>query len=261
MVREGQVLFRKPRCADGTGPLDLVASPLDGPRPCRSPLGMTMSDAWPLRSVERRYRWRLSGLTGGSAECGHGETNLWRGSNWTRRDRDLRQAASAPFVCRPQVPGDIRAGGLYHLLGRDAEAAIRGLRVDLDDLVVAWERYLEIGGAAGSWRLAEKPAGQRRFPSTRAEVDFTAGWLDGIPYEGKSTEGVWLRETQIATAAYGRCVLATRNVTERISDSERQLFAIPAPMLAVLIDPHPGIEARRACPAALIGFSRCVLQP
>jgi len=40
-------------------------------------------------------------------------------------------------------------------------------------------------------------------------------------------------------------VLATRNVTERVSDDRRQLLAIPAPMLALLIDPHPEVEARR----------------
>lgn len=82
--------------------------------------------------------------------------------------------------------------------------------------------------------------------ATRAEIDFTAGWLEGVPYEGKYTEGAWLRETQTATAAYGRCVLATRNVIERVSDAKRQLLAIPAPMLALLIDPHPETEARLA---------------
>ena len=81
--------------------------------------------------------------------------------------------------------------------------------------------------------------------ATKAEVDFTAGWLDGVPYEGKYTEGAWIREAQTATAAYGRCVLATRNVTERISEAKRQLLAVPAPMLALLIDPHGGTEARR----------------
>jgi hypothetical protein len=81
--------------------------------------------------------------------------------------------------------------------------------------------------------------------ATRAEIDFTAGWLDGVPYEGKYTEGAWLREAQTATAAYGRCVLATRNVTERVSDEKRHLLAIPAPMLALLIDPRPDTDARR----------------
>jgi len=79
--------------------------------------------------------------------------------------------------------------------------------------------------------------------ATRAEIDFTAGWLNGVPYEGKYTEGPWLRKTQTATAAYGRCVLATRNVTERVSDEKRQLLAIPAPLLALLIDPRPDTEA------------------
>jgi len=53
------------------------------------------------------------------------------------------------------------------------------------------------------------------------------------------------RPTDRATAAYGRCMLATRNVVERVSDSRRQLLAIPAPMLALLVDQDPGIEARR----------------
>jgi len=45
-------------------------------------------------------------------------TNLWwRDSNWASRGRDLRRATSAPFVYRPQVLADVRAGGLYLLLG------------------------------------------------------------------------------------------------------------------------------------------------
>jgi uncharacterized protein len=110
----------------------------------------------------------------------------------------------------------------------------------------------QIGVALLRAREAEEPGAIARQDAllyyrsaTRAEIDFTAGWLDGVPYEGKYTEGAWLRETQTATAAYGRCVLATRNVTERIADAKRQLLAIPAPMLALLIDPHPEIEARR----------------
>ncbi|MFS8637439.1 MAG: AAA family ATPase [Gemmatimonadota bacterium] len=110
----------------------------------------------------------------------------------------------------------------------------------------------QIGVALLRAREAEEPGAIARQDTllyyrsaTRAEIDFTAGWLDGVPYEAKYTEGAWLRETQTATAAYGRCVLATRNVVERVSDSRRQLLAIPAPMLALLIDPHPGIEARR----------------
>lgn len=110
----------------------------------------------------------------------------------------------------------------------------------------------QIGVALLRAREAEEPGAIARQDAllyyrsaTRAEIDFTAGWLDGVPYEGKYTEGTWLREAQTATAAYGRCVLATRNVTERISDDRRQLLAIPAPMLTLLIDPHPEVEARR----------------
>ena len=81
--------------------------------------------------------------------------------------------------------------------------------------------------------------------ATRAEIDFTAGWLDGVPYEGKYTEGAWLRDTQTASAAYGRCVLATRNVSERVSEPRRELLAVPAPILSILIDPERAAEARR----------------
>src|SRR5690606_1223890 len=40
------------------------------------------------------------------------------------------------------------------MLGREAEEAIRELRVYLDDLVMAWERYLAVGGlpqAVANW--------------------------------------------------------------------------------------------------------------
>jgi uncharacterized protein len=72
--------------------------------------------------------------------------------------------------------------------------------------------------------------------ATGAEVDFTGRWLGGIPYEGKYTEGAWRRQAQTASAAFaGKAVLATRNVIDR--DGDRR--AIPAPLLAVLIDPWP----------------------
>lgn len=75
---------------------------------------------------------------------------------------------------------------------------------------------------------------------TRKEVDFVGAWLRHVPFEGKYTEGHWLRETQTAVAAYGRCVLATRNVLDR--DGER--IAVPAAILAFLLDPTSA-EGRR----------------
>jgi predicted AAA+ superfamily ATPase len=70
--------------------------------------------------------------------------------------------------------------------------------------------------------------------ATRSEVDFVGPWLGRIPYEVKYTEGAWRRETQTALAAYGRVVLATRNVLER--DENR--VAVPAAILAFLLDPE-----------------------
>jgi predicted AAA+ superfamily ATPase len=67
---------------------------------------------------------------------------------------------------------------------------------------------------------------------TNSEVDFTGPWLGGLPYEGKYTEGTWLREAQTAMTAFGKCVLATRSVLERKDNR----FAIPTGILAYLID-------------------------
>jgi predicted AAA+ superfamily ATPase len=72
--------------------------------------------------------------------------------------------------------------------------------------------------------------------ATGAEVDFTAAWLGGIPFEGKYTEGAWRRQTQTAAAAFdGKAVVSTRNVIDR--DGNRR--AVPAPFLALLLDPVP----------------------
>jgi predicted AAA+ superfamily ATPase len=69
--------------------------------------------------------------------------------------------------------------------------------------------------------------------STRREIDFVGPWLQDLPYEGKYTEGAWLREAQTAATAYsGRCVLATRNVVERRDDRR----AVAAGILGLLLD-------------------------
>jgi len=81
---------------------------------------------------------------------------------------------------------------------------------------------------------------------TGKEIDFVSPWLHGLPYEGKYTEGAWLREAQTAATAYGRCVLATRNVIER-RDHRR---AVAASMLAYLLD-RRAATAAQACPSGL----------
>lgn len=80
--------------------------------------------------------------------------------------------------------------------------------------------------------------------STNREIDFVALWLGGIPYEGKYTEGRWLRDAQTAATAFRQCVLATRNVTDRVSDDTRDLLAVPAAVLALLFDPTSDGAAR-----------------
>jgi predicted AAA+ superfamily ATPase len=69
--------------------------------------------------------------------------------------------------------------------------------------------------------------------ASRNEIDFVGPWLRRVPYEGKYTEGAWVRETQTMQAQFGRGVLATRNVYERT----KAMLAVPAPALAYLVDP------------------------
>ena len=71
---------------------------------------------------------------------------------------------------------------------------------------------------------------------SRKEIDFTGAWLGGLPYEGKYIEGdTWLRDGITAEKAYGRGVLVTRTITDRVRD----LLAAPACLLGLLLDCSP----------------------
>lgn len=71
---------------------------------------------------------------------------------------------------------------------------------------------------------------------SRKEIDFTGAWLGGVPYEGKYVEGeTWLRDALTAESAYGRGVLVTRTITDRVRD----LLAAPACLLGLMLDPTP----------------------
>lgn len=76
--------------------------------------------------------------------------------------------------------------------------------------------------------------------ATGAEIDFVGPHLHGLPWEGKYTEGTWKRASQTAFAAYGRVVLATRDVIEREGDRR----AVAAGLLALLIDHRAGAMRR-----------------
>lgn len=89
--------------------------------------------------------------------------------------------------------------------------------------------------------LTEYDAVLYQRSSTGREIDFTGPWLRGLPYESKYTEGRWLRATATATAAYGKCVVATRNAIGR--DEDR--LAVPMPILALLLDPTPLAAGRQ----------------
>lgn len=105
----------------------------------------------------------------------------------------------------------------------------------------------QIGVALLARMEADRPGSFSAYASllhertrTGAEIDFVGPELRGLPWEGKYTEGAWKRASQTAFTAYGRCVLATRDVNER--DGDRR--AVAAPLLALLID-HRAAAMRR----------------
>ncbi len=67
---------------------------------------------------------------------------------------------------------------------------------------------------------------------TKAEIDFVGPDLDGC-VEGKYVDTGWRGEAQTARANFGRGILATRRVLE-LDDA---IWAVPAPILAWLLDP------------------------
>ncbi len=70
---------------------------------------------------------------------------------------------------------------------------------------------------------------------SRKEIDFVGGgWMDGVPFESKYVDGAWRRDARTATNAYdGVAVLATRSVL----DNEGRARAVPAPILALMLEP------------------------
>jgi hypothetical protein len=70
--------------------------------------------------------------------------------------------------------------------------------------------------------------------STGAEIDFVGPELD-VPVECKYTDANWKREAQTMAARYGRGVMATRS--PYLVETDAHIWAVPASMLAWLLDP------------------------
>lgn len=68
--------------------------------------------------------------------------------------------------------------------------------------------------------------------ATKAEIDFVGPDLDGC-VEGKYVDAGWRGEARTARANFGRGILATR----RVLDLDDAVWAVPAPILAWLLDP------------------------
>ncbi len=69
--------------------------------------------------------------------------------------------------------------------------------------------------------------------ATRREVDFVSPPPNGVPLESKYTDGPWRREAQTMRTEFRRGVIATRSVLEL----DDPIWAVPAAMIAVLLEP------------------------
>jgi predicted AAA+ superfamily ATPase len=149
---------------------------------------------------------------------------------WSAQQLD-REWIGLPRAKDKVYPVDPLIGRLAHLRSRS--------RKDLDLTVLAES---QIGMAlqrahlaAGADWAGEKPLFYLRTP-TRKEVDFVGESLAGAAVEGKYTEGGrWLREASTVNASGYRGILTTRNVLDT-SASADGAWAVPACVLALLID-------------------------
>ncbi len=99
----------------------------------------------------------------------------------------------------------------------------------------------QIGLSLLRQREAAEPGSYVRFESvmyrrtaTRSEIDFVGPWMDGVPFESKYVDGAWLRDAQTARTGFaGAAVVATRSVV----DYRGQARAIPAPIVALMLEP------------------------
>ncbi len=82
---------------------------------------------------------------------------------------------------------------------------------------------------------------------TKKEVDFIgAPGLKWIPIEGKYVEGSWLREAQTVRSSFGRGLLATRNVLDFESSGSQDVWAVPAPIIAMCLEPDSADHPQRS---------------
>lgn len=149
---------------------------------------------------------------------------------WSVQQLD-RQWIGLPRAMAKVYPIDPIIGRLAYL--RSAS------RADLDLTVLAES---QTGMAVQRAHLADGAdwAGKKQLfylrTPARREVDFVGEALAGAAVEGKYTEGGrWLREAATVNASGYRGVLTTRNVLDTSAGPNRA-WAVPACILAVLID-------------------------
>jgi hypothetical protein len=98
----------------------------------------------------------------------------------------------------------------------------------------------QLGVALARQAEAVHPGTYPRFESvlfhrsaTGSEVDFVSPHPPTVPLESKYTDGPWRREAQTMRAEFGSGVMATRSLLE----FDRHIWAVPAAMVALLLEP------------------------
>jgi uncharacterized protein len=117
---------------------------------------------------------------------------------------------------------------LAHLRSPDVTPPPRQPMLSEQQLGLALHRHYEVIHR-GSFPRFDQLMFER---PTRKEIDFIAPWMHRVPIEGKYTSGAWRKEAETMKAAYQAGVMATRSTI----DFDDQIRAMPAPILALLLD-------------------------
>ena len=161
----------------------------------------------------------------------------------TRRLRELQEAFLL-WPCHQERDGtpsmrarskiyfaDPLIARLAHLRNPEAVSAPDPTRLSEQQIGLSLLRQRE-SAERGSYIRFESVMYRRT--ASKSEIDFVGPWMDGVPFESKYVDGAWLREAQPARAAFaGAAVLATRSVV----DYDNRARAIPAPIVALMLEP------------------------
>lgn len=199
------------------------------------------SDDW-TESQSERLLDLLAGNLGSPVNVAHLARDVGAHHDTIERRLTRLQHAYLVWPCHRIGPGgapDVRAQRKRYFID-PLHARLAHLRAPTrvpPDLTQLTEQQIGVALVASAAQQSPDELGSyhavmHQRTASGAEIDFVGPPLNDLPWEAKYTEGAWKRASQTAFTAYGRCVLATRNVIER--DGDRR--AVAAAILALLVD-------------------------